>query len=159
MRRPDALTDGAPPALDDRARRGLVDLYEELDRRLAALADRGAHCRACGRCCRFADWGHEVWLTGLELAYLVESAGARSPTEPATCPYLDARGRCAAREGRTVSCRVFFCELPAEAAESLYAEASARLDELHRRSGVERRYGELLASLARSDARGRGGDH
>ena len=45
----------------------LEGIYTDLDRELAALRPL---CQRSGRCCRFKDFGHQLWTTGVELDYL-----------------------------------------------------------------------------------------
>jgi Fe-S-cluster containining protein len=141
-----------PPALDAAARTALDALYSDLDRE---LPPGGADCRACGACCRLAEWGHELRATPLELALLVERHGARAPAVPGVCPYLD-DGRCSARSGRLLGCRAFRCGLPATVVEDACARAFERLRALHAERGIPFEQGDLLASLEWMIERGRG---
>lgn len=122
----------------------LERLYRDLGRELERL---GASCEACGECCRLAEYGHELWLTDLELAYLVHHVAPRAPVVPGVCPYLE-DGRCAARDGRALSCRIFHCGLDRELQERLHEEYLERLRRLGAARGSEVGYGELLATLA-----------
>lgn len=60
----------------------------ELERVYARLADatleRRPRCDASGRCCRFEEWGHRLYVTGLEAAYTVAGLGGadRQRTAP-----------------------------------------------------------------------------
>ncbi len=49
-------------------------LYADLD---AAVTTRGPTCWASGRCCRFDEYGHRLYVTGLEVAWFL--ARAESP--------------------------------------------------------------------------------
>jgi hypothetical protein len=89
---------------------------------------------------------HELWLTNLELAHLVDRFGSRPVDEPGVCPYLE-DGRCAARSRRALSCRVFHCELARGFQERLHESYLERLSGLAARVGLELAYGELLSSL------------
>jgi len=121
----------------------LETLYAHLDREIARL---GPICEACGRCCHLEREGHELWLTDLELAYLIRVAGPPPRGRPGVCPYLDGE-RCAAREARALGCRVYHCRMDRSEREILYEEFFGRLRETAARSGRDLRYGELLASL------------
>jgi hypothetical protein len=118
-------------------------VYRDLDRELERI---GAACDACGRCCHLASYGHELWLTDLELAFLVRRCGVRRPTEPGVCPYLEG-DRCGARGGRALSCRIFHCQLDRRVLERLHEVYLERVRGLRAGDGVEIGYGELLASL------------
>lgn len=126
------------------SREGLIGIYRDLDRELKEM---GAVCEACGRCCRLASFGHELWLTDVELAYLIETRGVRAPREPGVCPYLES-GACTAREGRALGCRIFFCSIESEVYERLYERYLERIQALCGARGREVFYGELLAGLS-----------
>ena len=97
------------PALAAEARGPLQVLYRELD---AAVAAFGPACAVSGRCCRFEEYGHTLFLTAPEAAVLIEDAPP--PVRPLdagmTCPWQDLKGRCTAREARPLGCRVYFCD-------------------------------------------------
>jgi Fe-S-cluster containining protein len=84
-------------------------IYEALDRE---IADLGPLCQLSGRCCRFAEYGHTLFLSEPEFDLLLREAPA--PSRPLddgeTCPWQDLRGRCTAREARPLGCRVYFCD-------------------------------------------------
>ena len=46
----------------------LGDLYGRLD---ADVAHRGPTCWVSGRCCRFDEYDHRLYVTGLEVAWVV----------------------------------------------------------------------------------------
>lgn len=128
-----------PKELTSSAREAITQIYEKLDRELAAL---GATCKACGECCSFDRYGHELWLSSVELAYLVEIEGLRPVDRRGVCPYMEGE-RCVAREGRAVGCRAFHCEMDPKAIEELAARYQGELMSLLQ----DRSYGELLSSL------------
>jgi Fe-S-cluster containining protein len=122
----------------------LEAIYRDLDREIEGL---GVECAACGECCHLDAYGHELWLTDLELAYLAHRCGLRAPTVPGVCPYLE-QGRCAARAGRSLSCRIFHCELDSAEQERLHEAYLQQVRRLDRDRCPEIGFGELLASLA-----------
>jgi hypothetical protein len=93
----------------DDVRDPLSLLYQELD---AAVAEAAPVCALSGRCCRFEEYGHTLFLSAPEAALLL--ADAPPPSRPLddgrTCPWQDAAGRCTAREARPLGCRVYFCD-------------------------------------------------
>ncbi len=137
----------------------LRELYAELD---AAVAAQGPVCQISGRCCRFQEYGHTLFLSAAEAAYLISEAPepVRPLDESQTCPWQDARGRCTAREARPLGCRVFFCD-PAyqEAAPAISEHFVSRLKRLAERHGLPWNYAPLhrhlhaWAELARGDGR------
>ena len=84
-------------------------LYDELDAEVRALAPV---CDLSGRCCRFKEYGHTLYLTAPEAALLVADAPPpiRDLDDGASCPWQDSLGRCTAREARPIGCRVYFCD-------------------------------------------------
>ena len=95
--------------LDPSARAELKALYAELDAEVAAA---GPRCELSGRCCRFAEYDHTLFVAAVEAALLLEEAPppVRPLDDGATCPWQDAAGRCTARAARPSGCRVFFCD-------------------------------------------------
>lgn len=121
--------------------------YEDL---AAALAALGVACDGCGRCCRFDEMDHVLFASALEKRYLAlkappPSAGdGREYLEGLRCPY-QVNGKCVAREGRVLGCRLYFCSWrdPAEE-EEFYRRWHERLKRLHDDLGVDWEYGPLL---------------
>lgn len=93
----------------DRFRAPLRRLYDELDAEVARL---GPRCELSGRCCRFLEYDHTLFLSAPEAAWLLAEAPppARPLDDGATCPWQDARGHCTARDARPLGCRVYFCD-------------------------------------------------
>jgi Fe-S-cluster containining protein len=142
------VLDGVVSAIPTGALDSMLEIYGSLTEEISSGTE--ARCEACGDCCRFTDWGHELRLTQLELWVLLTLHGARSVEEPGVCPYLE-HGRCAARDGRALGCRVFFCKASAGFAEQLYERYLTRLKNLAAVNDLELEYGELLESLGRVD--------
>lgn len=125
----------------------LAALYAELDE---AVALRAPVCLVSGRCCRFREYGHTLFLSAAEFGYL--RARAPAPTRPLdegeTCPWQDAAGRCTAREARPLGCRVYFCDPQFEgAAPELSERFIARLKQLVATHGVPWDYAPLHRHL------------
>jgi hypothetical protein len=109
------MTATPPPNDPDRTRvepgwhAELVDLYSELDREVARL---GPICELSGRCCRFQEYGHTLFVSAPEVWFLL--GRAPRPQRPLdrgeSCPWQDEKGRCTARNGRPLGCRVYFCD-------------------------------------------------
>ena len=125
-----------------RAFRRLLVLYREVDE---VLARWQSTCSACGRCCDFAAYGQELYVTELERALLESRHGQGDPmAEPGRCPY-QAGGLCAVREVRPLGCRTYFCEArAAEEGRSVHELALKRMAPLREESGLELRYAPLL---------------
>lgn len=115
-------------------------------------------CVASGRCCRFEQFGHRLFVTGLEAAWVLRRLRSdldRSLTgselaaamASGTCPFLR-DGLCSVHTIRPFACRTFFCDPRATAWQAeLHERMHARVRSLHDEVGVAYRYGEWRAML------------
>jgi Fe-S-cluster containining protein len=88
-------------------RRKVLALYAEADREVAAA---GPVCIASGRCCRFKEYGHTLFVSNLEADVLLDAAPAyATPVSSDFCPFQQ-ESLCTAREPRPLGCRVYFCD-------------------------------------------------
>lgn len=103
----------------------LETIYAEAEEEIERLAPR---CELSGLCCRFDEFGHELFATALEADYAVaRSPELPAPDGPGRCHYHQ-EGRCTNREGRALGCRTFFCdERHTEELEDLHARLLARV--------------------------------
>ncbi|HEY2269223.1 MAG TPA: hypothetical protein VGI96_41855, partial [Streptosporangiaceae bacterium] len=115
----------------------------------AAVAAAGPRCDASGRCCRFAEYGHTLFVSQLEADVLLADAPPfAGPVTPDACPF-QVGNLCTARGPRPLGCRVYFCD-PA------YQEMGQRISETYLRQlkdladelGVGWRYAPLHEFLA-----------
>ncbi len=90
------------------------------------VARAGPVCQLSGRCCRFAEYDHTLFLSGPEAEILLADAPppTRSLDDGLTCPWQDARNHCTAREARPLGCRVYYCE-------QSYQDRSHELSEIY----------------------------
>ena len=133
--------------------KALEGIYADLDGELAVLRPL---CQRSGRCCRFKEFGHQLWTTAVELDYLVDREGLPPPHPGggAVCPYLK-DGLCGVRDHRMLGCRIYFCDAGyAEAMGPLYEKYHARIKDLHRRHGLPYEYGEFLSAIERRSRSG-----
>jgi hypothetical protein len=139
-----------PGWLDD-----LRVLYTEIDREVAGI---GPVCVLSGRCCRFLEYGHTLFVSTAEVEYLVGSAPApqRPLDEGATCPWQDARGQCTAREARPLGCRIYYCD-PAyqDNAHRLSERFIVRMKRLSSDHGIQWNYAPLHRHLHEEQRQGR----
>ena len=122
------------------------EFYEKVD---AAIAAHQPRCVNRGDCCKFAAFGHRLYVTDVELAYFVRGEPAR-PVDPGAgaCPYQEA-GRCTARAHRPLGCRIFFCDESARDWQGPeYERHLAELKEIGRGFDISYRYREWLSALA-----------
>jgi Fe-S-cluster containining protein len=124
--------------------RALESIYADLEAELDRLRPA---CSLSGRCCRFQEHGHQLWVTRLELEHLLRHEGPPPAGAAGTCPWLK-EGRCGAREHRMLGCRIYFCD-PAyrDAMGPLYEKYHRRIRELHERLDLPYEYRELLDAL------------
>lgn len=139
----------------DAFRASLLAIYTELD---AEIARRAPVCQLSGRCCRFAEYDHTLFLSSAELGVLL--ADAPAPCRPLdrgeTCPWQDAQGRCTAREARPLGCRVYFCDPAYEGqAEELSETFLARIKQLTEEFGLPWNYAPLHHHLRAAWPQGR----
>jgi Fe-S-cluster containining protein len=105
-------------------------LYDQLDAEVARL---GPVCQLSGRCCRFQEYGHTLFVSSLEVEFLLSHAPEpkRPLDQGQTCPWQDAENRCVARGARPLGCRVYFCDPGYQGAgEELSEQSIARLKRL-----------------------------
>jgi Fe-S-cluster containining protein len=132
-----------------------ASLCEELDAEIRRL---GPVCDLSGRCCRFRDYDHTLFLSAPEAALLV--ADAPPPSRPlddgATCPWQDRDGRCTARSARPLGCRLYYCD-PAyrDQGPRLAEEFTRRLKSLVDRLGLPWDYAPLHRHLREAVEAGR----
>ena len=134
-------------------RQQVLDVYARVD---AAVAAAGPRCQASGRCCRFTEYGHTLFLSGFEAEILLESAPAYDqPVSRDGCPF-QVGGRCTARQERPLGCRIYFCD-PAyqERQAEITEDAVAELKRLADAHGEGWRYAPLHVFLNAADP-GRG---
>jgi hypothetical protein len=122
-------------------RRQVLELYREVDRDVAAA---GPVCVASGRCCRFKEYGHVLYLSNLEADVLLAAAPPyEAPASPDFCPFQKDR-LCTAREPRPLGCRVYYCDPNyQETGNALTEKYLRRLKELADANGVAWRYAPL----------------
>ncbi|MBN9521245.1 hypothetical protein J0H58_22445 [bacterium] len=88
-------------------RRDVLAAYAAAD---AAVRAAGPRCDASGRCCRFTEYGHTLFLSHFEAELLLESAPPyEKPVTRDGCPF-QVDTLCTARDARPIGCRVYFCD-------------------------------------------------
>jgi Fe-S-cluster containining protein len=123
----------------------------------AAVESRRPVCVSSGRCCRFEEWGHRLYVTGLETAYTVQRLGAGMPAldggslaaarAAGGCPF-QVEKLCGVHSIRPLGCRIYYCDATAqEWQQEIYERTLRELRGLHERHGIEYRYGEWRAML------------
>lgn len=90
-----------------RLRLEVLELYRAVDREVAAA---GPVCVASGKCCRFKEYGHTLFVSELEADVLLAAAPPfDTPVSADFCPFQK-DNLCTAREPRPLGCRVYYCD-------------------------------------------------
>lgn len=122
-------------------RRLVLELYEEVDREVAAA---GPVCIASGRCCRFKEFGHVLFISNLEAEVLLAQAPPyETPVTSDFCPFQKGN-LCTAREPRPLGCRVYYCDPTyQDRSHEITEKYLARLKALADSAGVPWQYAPL----------------
>lgn len=126
-------------------RRQVLALYAEVD---AAVRAAGPVCVASGRCCRFKEYGHVLYVSNLEAEVLLAACPPyEQPVSTDFCPFQK-DNLCTAREPRPLGCRVYYCDPTyQDTGNALTEKYLARLKELAQEHGREWRYAPLHVFL------------
>src|SRR6266478_406450 len=130
---------GRPAAVE--LHRRVLALYREVDQAVQAA---GPVCVASGRCCRFKEYGHTLFLSSLEADVLLAGAPPyEQPVTPDFCPFQQ-ENLCTAREPRPLGCRIYYCDPHYQETGNRITETYLRqLKELAIAAGVPWRYAPL----------------
>jgi Fe-S-cluster containining protein len=122
-------------------RRQVLELYAEVDREVAAA---GPVCIASGRCCRFKEYGHTLFISSLEADVLLSAAPPyETPVTSDFCPFQK-QNLCTAREPRPLGCRVYYCDPTYQQTGNAITEKYLlRLKALAAANGLEWHYAPL----------------
>jgi Fe-S-cluster containining protein len=122
-------------------------VYGDLQREIDA---RRPVCVVSGRCCRFEEYGHRLYVTTMELAAFVHGLGdavAPGGWDGTGCPF-QVRKLCGVHAIRPFGCRMFFCDATATQWQNeQYERFHAELKRLHEELGVPYAYVEWRVAL------------
>lgn len=162
------------PVISARTRDGVsADVAELLRQAETEITALNPKCDASGRCCRFEEYGHRLYVTTAELIHFaaimtaeagVEAADQTSSAsgthkqislpqyfaeaQPLGCPYQVER-LCHARAARPLGCRIYFCDPSAQSWQNtLYERYHQQLKATHLRWDVEYAYIEWRSALS-----------
>jgi Fe-S-cluster containining protein len=134
---------------------GRIDaLYADVRREIDLRKPR---CDVSGRCCRFGEYGHRLFVTPLEIGAFLASlpeacasgAGSRASGVGSgdACPYQSGR-LCTVHTIRPFGCRIFFCDPTAtDWQHEQYERFHLRLRQLHEELAVPYLYVDWLEAL------------
>jgi Fe-S-cluster containining protein len=130
-------------------RQSVTDIYGDL---ACAIEARQPICALSGRCCRFEEFGHRLYITTMELAAFAweQRQGNRAPThawDGSGCPFQ--RGKlCSVHAIRPFGCRIFFCDPSAtQWQQDQYELFHRRFQREHERLAVPYHYLEWREAL------------
>jgi Fe-S-cluster containining protein len=116
---------------------GRTEVCQAVDRVYADLEAetqlRKPICIVSGRCCRFEEHGHRLYVTTLELARFVADLHVESPAgwDGRGCPFQKNK-LCGVHSIRPFGCRIFFCDATStQWQHDQYERLHARLRHLH----------------------------
>jgi Fe-S-cluster containining protein len=145
-------------SLRPEVRQAVGRIYEELSRE---IEQRQPVCVMSGKCCRFDEYGHRLYVTTAELgAFAAELEVVRTPTltlprstrggermeQERGCPFQVGR-MCGVHGIRPMGCRVFFCDPSAgEWQRGVYERMHGKLKQLHEELSIPYAYVEWRAA-------------
>ena len=116
----------------------------------AEIDRRRPLCVISGRCCRFEEFGHRLYVTTLELARFVHGLNPlprRQDWDGTGCPFQRAK-LCTVHSIRPFGCRMFFCDATStEWQNAAYERFHAELKQLHERLNIPYFYVEWRQAL------------
>lgn len=127
-------------------RQAVLAVYADVQKEIDA---RRPLCVISGKCCRFEEYGHRLYVTTLELATFIGDLHTPMPTDwdGTGCPF-QVNKLCSVHTIRPFGCRMFFCDPTAtEWQNELYERFHARLKRLHESLGVPYAYVEWRQAL------------
>ena len=137
--------------MTDDVRQRVLAVYAAVDEAVRGAAPR---CDASGRCCRFTEYGHTLFISQFEAEILLENAPAyEQPVSRDGCPF-QVSGLCTARETRPLGCRIYFCDPAFQDRMSEITEASlVELKRIADESGAGWHYAPLHHFLNARESR------
>ena len=131
-------------------RAAVGEVYAQVQREVER---RRPVCVISGRCCRFEEYGHRLFVTTAELATFVHDLGERRLREAGGawdgtgCPFQSNK-MCGVHASRPFGCRMFFCDATSTQWQNeQYERFHARLKAMHGELGVPYFYVEWRRGL------------
>lgn len=116
----------------------------------AEIDQRRPLCVISGRCCRFEEYGHRLYVTTIELARFVHSLGSvpvRQDWDGTGCPFQRSK-LCTVHSIRPFGCRMFFCDATStDWQNAAYERFHAELKQCHERLDVPYFYVEWREAI------------
>jgi Fe-S-cluster containining protein len=121
-------------------------VYDEVR---AEIEQRKPVCQLSGRCCKFEEYGHRLYVSTLELAAFMAAGGSNEAPgwDGKGCPFQVGK-LCGVHTRRPFGCRMYFCDFTAQEWQNAeYEKFHARLKTLHDELGVPYFYVEWRTAL------------
>lgn len=136
--------------MQEAMREGLLELYSDVG---AKIAEAAPVCDLSGRCCRFREYGHTLFVSRTEAELLLEQGlPANSVISDEGCPF-QIQGLCTAREKRPLGCRIYFCDPKyVGIGERISEESIGKLKRLHESTVTPWEYRPLHHFLREHDS-------
>ncbi len=127
--------------MTDDVRKDVLAVYATADAAVGAVAPR---CDASGRCCRFTEYEHTLFISAFEAEILLDNAPFyEQPVSRDGCPF-QIEGLCTARDTRPLGCRIYFCDANYQARMAEITEESlAKLKQIADAHGTGWHYAPL----------------
>ncbi len=123
----------------------IVGIYKKLDTELMKLSPG---CDACGACCHFDTFGHELYASTIEVNYILRNV--KMPpfdTEKRICPFL-VNKKCTIRKYRTLGCRVFYCNPQyRDVSQEIYNKYYKMVKDIAIKNQIEWHYAPMMKLL------------
>lgn len=147
---PDLFQSVYAAAARSEVRAAVESIYTHLQRQIDS---RKPLCNTSGRCCRFDEFGHRLYVTTMELATFVYglemSTRDAQLSDSSGCPF-QIQGLCSVHPIRPFGCRIFFCDASSAIwQQEQYERFHTQLKSLHEALNVPYRYLEWRGALSR----------
>jgi Fe-S-cluster containining protein len=139
----------------------LVKVNREIDQ---LVLEKNPTCLISGRCCDFNAFGHRLYVTGLEISWVIRQLKVNSGPETKHAERLDTgtltdactfqvNGMCSIHLIRPFGCRIFFCEDGTQDwQQEIYERYQQRIRQLHDEHQLPYRYMEWRGGLMEANA-------
>lgn len=120
-------------------------IYKKLHEQLKSLP---CPCDACGACCQFSNAEHRLYISELELTYVLKKYEIPK-IEGDVCPFM-VDEKCTVRDRRMLGCRSYFRAHSQEdhvRAEALYEKALKEIKALYSQYNLKWVYKDLMVFL------------
>ncbi len=123
-------------------------LYDWLDRQTRRYYKPEILCSACGKCCNFKQFDHQLFVTPPELIYLAANLESKQLMKMSgdTCPYNNS-GKCTVYDYRFSGCRIFCCRADKDFQSNLSEAAIKKLKSICEKFAIPYKYTDLKTAL------------